>query len=136
MCGAPVFTHWLQGDPPQIENHSKAFITLKNAEGTFYDIRDGGSIQYSYRLKADYPASSVLKEISSQLEAGGWQPLKEDILNPGQPSSHVKGWSNYEDASRPPTKIRYQWMGSWEDKYGNIVTYIFLYQYPKSEKKK
>jgi hypothetical protein len=120
---------------PKIYNHSKAFIILKNAEETFYDLRDGGSIQLSYKLKEDYPASSVLKEISTQLSAAGWQPLKEDFLNPGQPSSHVKGWSNFEDASRSPTKIRYSWMGSWEDKYGNIVTYILIYEFPKNKKK-
>ncbi len=122
---------------PKIYNHSNAFIILKNAEGTFYDLRDEGSIQLSYELKEDYPASSVLKQISTQLEGAGWQPLKEDYLNPGLPSSHVKGWSDFEDATRPPTTIKvYQWMGAWEDKYGNIVTYIFRYEYPKNKKKK
>jgi hypothetical protein len=120
---------------PRIYNKSKALIILKNAEGTFYDLRDGGSIQLSYKLIADYPASSVLTEISTQLEGAGWHPLKEDFLNPGQPSSHVRGWSNFEDASRAPTKIGYSWMGSWEDKYRNIVTYIFIYQYPKNKKR-
>jgi hypothetical protein len=122
-------------DRPAIYNHSKAFIVLKNAGGTFYDLRDDGSIQLSYKIKENYPASSALSEISTQLKATGWQPVKEDILNPGLPSSHVKGWSDFENASRQPTTIDHQWMGSWEDKYGNIVTYIFLYQYPKTEKK-
>jgi hypothetical protein len=122
---------------PQIYNHSKAFIILKNAEGTFCDLRDEGAIQLSYKLKKDYPASSVLKEISTQLEGAGWQPLKKDYLNPGLPSSYVKGWSDFEDATRPPTTIKvYQWKGSWQDKYGNIVTYIFIYEYPKNKKKK
>ncbi len=120
---------------PKIENHSKAFVTLKDVEGIFYDIRDGGSIQYSYKMKADYPATSVITEISNQLKTAGWQPLKEDYLNPGLPSSHVRGWTYFEDASRPPTRKVHQWMGSWEDKYGNIVTYICKYEYPKNEKK-
>ena len=120
---------------PRIENHLKAFIMFKNAEGTFYDLRDEGAIQFSYRLKEGYPATSVLTQISTQLEGAGWQPLKEDFLNPGLPSSHVKGWSYFEDASSPPTKVVYQWMGGWEDKHGNIVTYILRYEYPKNEKK-
>ena len=119
---------------PRIYNHSNAFVVLRNIEDPFYDLRDGGSIQLSYKLKEDYPASSVLKQISTQLEGTGWQPLKEDYLNPGQSSSHVKGWSEFEDALRPPSKIVHQWVGDWEDKYGNIVTYIFRYEYPKNKK--
>jgi len=112
---------------PQIYNHSQAFIILNKAEGIFCDFRDGGAIQLSYKLKEDYPALSVLKEISNHLEGAGWRPLKENYLNPGLPSSHVKGWSDFEEATR--------WMGAWEDKYGNIVTYIFSYEYPKNKKK-
>ena len=62
-------------------------------------------------------------------------PLKEDYLNPGLNMSHVEGWSEFDDASRPPTKAVHQWMGDWEDKYGNVIRYVFRYTYPKSEKK-
>jgi hypothetical protein len=37
--------------------------------------------------------------------------------------------------SHPPTKTVHQWMGDWEDKYGNVIRYVFRYTYPKSEKK-
>jgi hypothetical protein len=69
------------------------------------------------------------------LEANGWKPLKEDYLNPGLPSSQVNGWSDFEDASRQPPKIIHQWIGDWEDKYGNIIRYAFIYQYPKNKDK-
>jgi hypothetical protein len=120
---------------PKIYNHSKAFVILGNAEDTFYDLQDGGSIQLSYKIKENYPATSAIKQISGQMEANGWKLLKEDYLNPGLPSSQVKGWSDFEDASRPPTRIVHQWMGDWEDKYGNIVRYAFIYQYPKNKDK-
>jgi len=120
---------------PIIYNHTNALIVLSNAEPPFYDIRDGGSIQLSYKTKEEYPATSVIKQLSAQLEANGWKPLKEDYLNPGLPSSHVNGWSDFEDHSCPPIEIVHQWMGDWEDKYGNIVRYVFRYEYPKNKDK-
>jgi hypothetical protein len=120
---------------PKIFNHSSALILLSNSEEPFYDIRDGGSIQLSYKIKEEYPAAAVIKQIAAQLETKGWKPLKEDYLNPGLPSSHVKGWDNYEDASHPPRTIVHRWMGDWEDKYGNIVRYAFIYEYPKNKAK-
>ena len=117
-------------EQPKFYDHSNAFVILKNAEDTFYDLRDGGSIQLSYKIKENYPATSVINQFSSQMEANGCKILKEDCLNPGLPSSHVKGWSDFEDASHTPIKIVHQWMGDWEDKYGNIVRHAFIYQYP------
>jgi hypothetical protein len=132
MC---LFAACKDKEAPKIYNHSSALIILNNAEKPFYDIRDGGSIQLSYKIKEEYPATSVIKQLSAQLEANGWKLLKEDYLNPGLPSSHVKGWSDFEDATRPPTKIVHSWMGDWEDKYGNIVRYVFIYEYPKNKDK-
>jgi hypothetical protein len=121
---------------PQIYNHSKAFIILKNAEGTFCDLRDGGAIQLSYKLKKDYPASSVLKEISTQLEGAGWQPLKKDYLNPGLPSSYVKGWSDFEDATRPPTTIKvYQWRAVGKTNTGTLLPIFSYMNIPRIRKR-
>ena len=120
---------------PKIYNYSNAFVILENAEHTFYDLRDGGSIQLSYKIKENYPATSAIKQIASQMKANGWESLKEDYLNPGLPSSQVKGWIDFEDTSRLPTKIVHQWMGDWQDKHANIVRYAFIYQYPKNKDK-
>jgi hypothetical protein len=118
---------------PKIYNKSSAFIILDNAKDIFYDLRDGGSIQLSYKIKENYPATSVINHTSSQMKTNGWKLLEKDYLNPDLPSSHERGWSNFEDAVRSPTKIVHQWIGDWQDKYGNIVRYIFIYQYPKDE---
>ena len=120
---------------PIIYNHTSALIVLSKAESPFYEIRDGGSIQLSYKVKEEYPATSVIKQLSAQVEANGWKPLKEDYLNPGLPSSQVNGWSDFADDSRSPSKIVHQWMGDWEDKYGNIIRYVFRYEYPKNKDK-
>lgn len=120
---------------PKVYNHSKAMIVLENAEEPFYVLNDGGSIQLTYKIREDYPAESVIKEITDKLKVAEWQPRNEDYLNPGHFMSHFEGWSEFEDAVRPPTKAVHQWMGDWEDKYGNIVRYVFRYAYPKSDKK-
>jgi hypothetical protein len=121
---------------PQIYNYLKPLIILDNATFITYNLVDGGSIQLSYKLKQDYPALSALSDIKTQLEATGWSPLKEDYLNLGQPPSHVTGWNDFEDTtSKQGTFIVHQWLGSWEDKNGNIVTYQFRYAYPKNDKK-
>ena len=57
---------------PLIYNHSNSLIVLENADDTFYDIQDGGSIQLNYKLNEDYPAKHVITAISEKLNAAGW----------------------------------------------------------------
>jgi len=114
--------------------HSDALIELENADNIFYDPRDDGSIQLSYQIKENYPAKQAIKIISTKLASGGWVPLKEDFLNPGLISSHVGGWTKFEDSSDKPTRIIHQWMGDWKNQGGNIVRYAFIYEDPEMER--
>ena len=113
--------------------HSDALIELENADNIFYDPRDDGSIQLSYQIKENYPAKQAIKIISTKLAARGWVPLKEDFLNPGLHSSHVGGWTKFEDSSGKSTRIIHQWMGDWKNQGDDIVRYVFIYEYPKME---
>ena len=115
-------------------NYPDALILLPNATDVkYYEL--GGSLQITYKIKADYPAASVIEGISNKLKQDNWHILKEDFLNPGSPSSHVSGWSSYENATKSPTQIDHLWKADWENKSGDIVTYAFLYQYGKKENK-
>jgi hypothetical protein len=115
---------------PKVLNVSRALVVLPEAIDANYVINEKGSIQLGYRMKEPYPANGVIDEVSTRLEKSRWTPLKEDYLNPGLLSSHVRGWSRFEI----PAKIVHQWIGDWKDEYGNIVRYAFRYTYPKKEK--
>jgi len=115
-------------------NYPDALILLPNATNIkYYEL--GGSLQLTYKVKADYPATKVIETISNKLNQDKWHILKEDFLNPGLSSSHVKGWSSYENVTKSPTQIDHLWKADWENQLGDIVTYVFLYQYGKKESK-
>jgi hypothetical protein len=66
-----------------------------------------GKDQIIYHLQSEYPADDALRTISVCLKNLGWEPLKEDWLNPGLPSSHVRGWTYFEDeTTKPATSVR------------------------------
>jgi hypothetical protein len=86
----------------------------------------------AYRIQAPYPAVDVLGTITERLKQSGWNPLKEDWLNSGLPSSHVRGWTYFEDdATKPATSVR-SWNGDWENGDHDILTYRLEYRCPEN----
>lgn len=83
-----------------------------------------------YRLDVVYPAKKVVEDISKRLEAKGWKPLPYMYMYPNYKSSHVEGWSLYQDPPKNPSRVIYEWSGDWQDTDGNIVTYTFRYLDP------
>jgi hypothetical protein len=90
---------------------------------------DGRTFGVSYVLNAPYPAAEVLTAIKRQIPAE-WTPRTESYLNPGIPTSHVRGWSSYGDLTTKPSSWAYQWMSEWEDRDGDILTYTLVYRSP------
>jgi hypothetical protein len=90
-----------------------------------------GTDQVSYKIQTDYPADDVLSLISKELKSKGWRPLEEDYLNLGLPSSHVRGWTEFGDATTHPETYVHQWLAQWENNAGDIVWYTLQYRYPK-----
>jgi hypothetical protein len=72
----------------------------------------------------------VLRTISTRLEQAGWQPLKEDWLNPGLPTSHVRGWVYFEDSTTQPSTSVRGWNGDWKNSAHDILTYMLEYRCP------
>jgi hypothetical protein len=54
--------------------------------------------------------------------------LKEDWLNPGLPSSHVRGWTYYEDETKKPATSVRAWGAEWENGAHDILTYLLEYR--------
>ncbi len=86
-----------------------------------------GQEQLAYQIQADYPADGVLNTVKTRLDQLGWKPLKEDFLNPGTPSSHVRAWNFIQ--AHPNSSLR-SWVADWENSRHDIVTYAFLYRCP------
>jgi len=90
-----------------------------------------GSLFVAYRLTEEYPARNAIERVSSHLRTLGWVPLKEDWLNPGLPSSHVRGWTDYVDRTANLVRHVYQWSAEWQDSRGNLVDYSLRYECPE-----
>jgi len=116
------------------KNYPDALILLPNAtEVKYYEL--GGSSQVTYKVSADYPAADLIATISNQLKQSNWNALKDDYLNPGLSSSHVRGWSLFEDGTKKPPQTVHQWLADWENQTGEVVRYGFRYQYESGKTK-
>lgn len=104
-------------------------IQAKNAkEVRAYSV--AGMDVLEYKVTTDYPATSILTDISAKLKAKGWKPLDYLYLYPGYKSSHLEGWTMFQDPPKNPERMIYEWSADWQDKDGNIVTYTFRYTDP------
>ncbi len=116
------------------ENYPDALILLPNAtKAKYYEL--GGSFQLTYKIAAEYPAADLIAAISTQLQQGNWHALKEDYLNPGLSSSHIRGWSSFEDGTKTPPQTVHQWLADWENQTGGVVRYCFQYRYESGKSK-
>ena len=80
-----------------------------------------------YELQEPYPATNAIDTLKSAFEKKGWQPLTEDVLNPGTKSSLVTGWTQYEDATKHPSRWVFQWSVQWKDTTGKVVWCLLNY---------
>jgi hypothetical protein len=92
-----------------------------------------GSGHLTYKIAVPYPADTVLQFIAKELSEKGWRPLREDFLNPGLPSSHVRGWTQYADATREPHETVHQWLAQWQNEAQELVWLSIQYRYPESK---
>jgi hypothetical protein len=104
------------------------YLVISDAATNVKHIHAHGQDQIVYNVEEDYPANNVLRTIALQLETLGWKPLKEDFLNPGQPSSHVRGWEYFVDESKYPTTSVRGWLANWENESHDVVTYALEYR--------
>lgn len=105
------------------------FVVVPGASGVKQSTFQGQD-QIIYHIQSEYPADDVLNTIRVHLKKLGWEPLKEDWLNPGLPSSHIRGWTYYEDeTTKPATSVR-AWGAQWENGAHDILEYGLEYRCP------
>ncbi len=114
------------------EATSAALIVLDGATQVRRDPGAYWSYHVAYAINEKYPAPNAVQQLSSRLKTLGWTPLRDDWLNPGLPSSHVNGWTDFIDGTTTPMNHVHQWGAQWKDKNGNIIDYTLRYSYPES----
>lgn len=120
---------WCQQSPNGDGKIQSFFVVVPGATGIKQSIFQGKD-QIIYHVQSEYPADDVLSTISIRLKKLGWEPLAEDWLNPGLPSSRVRGWVYFEDATtKPATSVR-AWGEDWENSTHDILSYMLDYTCP------
>ena len=122
-----------RGTHQSVPHHPEALIIYPGAKETNW-VKFEGTDQLSYQIAAEYPADGVVAYISAQLKEKRWQPLQEDFWNPGQPSSHVRGWVRFADATVHPEATVDAWAGQWRNDTDDIVWYYLTYKYPPGDR--
>jgi hypothetical protein len=89
-------------------NYSDSLIVLKGASNVHYH-KVYGQDQISYKIFNKHPAKDTISELNTRLESKGWKPLKENWLNPGVPTSHIRGWGSYIDGTTNPELKVHSW---------------------------
>jgi hypothetical protein len=94
---------------------------------TFPKAESGRAVRFN--LNTPYPATEYLQQVRDRLTATGWQPLERHWLETKYESSHVRGWTYFQN-----TAVRgvHQWLASWQNKPGDVVTYQLEYASPLS----
>lgn len=117
----------------QAPHYSEALMVYPGANQVRW-TKLHGTDQLVYQVKVDYPADSVISWISDQLKAKGWQARDGDYWNPGLPTSQVRGWTHFDDATVQPFATVDGWLGQWENGSGDIAEYVLRYQYPPGDR--
>lgn len=113
-----------------VEKYSESLLLSPSAESPRYFTYPDGRQQLTYTIDSDYPAKDMLSFLSVELQKRGWKPLRFDFLNPDMPSSHVRGWTFFEDATQEPRMAVRQWMADWENRAHDITLYNLEYRSP------
>jgi len=112
--------------------HSESLLIAPSAINPKYLAYSDGREQLTYMVDTEYPAEPTISFISAELQKRHWEPLREDFLNPGIPSSQVRGWTQFEDRAQEPRASVRQWGCDFEDGAHNITLYYLEYRYPLS----
>ena len=115
------------------ENYPDALMQMPNATAVKY-YEYGGTLQMTYKILVDYPASEVIETIYNHLKKNNWRVMKEDFLNPGE-TAPAQNWSFFEDVSTKPTQTIHQQISYWENDAGEVLAYWFFYKYESGKTK-
>ena len=91
-----------------------------------------GTTGVAYSVQAPFPAAEQIEQVLKSMTERGWVAQEEDLLNPGIPTSTVRGWMTYVDATHTPRRRRYVWSTEWRNARGDLASYAFSYVMPET----
>jgi len=100
------------------------------ATGVEYHTVNGGE-QVHFGYSERFPADNLIKILNREFVSLGWTPREKSYLNPDLPTSHVRGWSQFQDATGDELMVVHQWLGEWQNSSGAVVTYVLRYSFPE-----
>ena len=113
---------------------SNSLVILTGA----YNVKktnEPGKVEVNYEVMQAFPAPEAIGRIAVAMSESGWTPFEEDFLNPGMPSSLVRGWTDYREGSLTADSGRTQWIGQWKNPKGEVAEYRLLYRgFPNNRK--
>lgn len=95
----------------------------------YHTINGGEQVHFSYSER--FPADNLIKILNREFVSLGWTPREKSYLNPSLPTSHVRGWSQFQDATGDELMVVHQWRGEWQNSSGAVVTCVLRYSYPE-----
>jgi hypothetical protein len=116
------------GEPSQFQ-----FFIPPDAQNVRNVSRQGMS-EVAYEIAMPYPAARFICELDNAIGHGGWRALREDFLNPGTPTSHVRGWNDFINGVKKPQTHEHVWSGSWLSDDSELLLYWLEYEYPEGAK--
>lgn len=82
-----------------------------------------------YHVTSCYPPTRELRAIAARIPSG-WSPRRDDALNPGSPTSIVRGWYTAAEQSQGVYFDLHQWSGQWQNARGDLLQYDLVYREP------
>ena len=119
------------GDAAPPDTQTEALFIRGDARAFRLDERAGAQ-QMVYQVPEPYPASRFLCQLTTYLVQHQWSALREDPLNPGTPTSFVRGWSDFTNGVRQPETHDHTWSGWWTNDHGDLLMYGLSYSYPEN----
>lgn len=107
-----------------------AFFVPAAAQHVSHDARPG-THEIRYVVAERYPATRFLCELANHLDREGWRGLREDALNPENPTSLVDGWGEFINGTRKPETHVHGWSAQWLNRDGDLLLYALSYEYPE-----
>jgi len=101
---------------------SVPFVIVEGAREVRRTSEYDGAVYYL--VEDPYPGSVIINEITRRIEmTPGWQASAETPISPDGKDSR-SWWSYYE----PSDAKVYQWVGSWKNPQGDLLTYVLRYE--------
>jgi len=90
-----------------------------------------GAEGISYEMNVPFPAAAPITDAAARLARLGFAALKESSSNPGIPTSMVRSWTSYIDATKSPRVRRWIWSSEWRNARGDAASYAVSYVAPE-----